>query len=267
MARARADARRLRFKPFDGPRPAFPRLESHRRLRRGRAQGGKWVTAALFPRPPVAAAMPEEGSVLAVDLAGKFLVAWFGAPPDAASRAPLFVRAYQMNGTPIGSPVRVAEAAGPSSGGSINSERSRSRRSALPSSRAGEITSPAMGVRVAAQLPPLRAERALQLTRHALCKEYLKQRLVRHIAFVGEHPKIFHQRNGKAQGDRLRRRLQAREGPPRGSTPINVVGRVVIRPELPFFVFRFKLRDWLQVLPLGHVRSPFVLARSYPEPR
>jgi hypothetical protein len=54
----------------------------------------------------------ETGGALALDPAGKFLAAWFG-PAPAGQPAPLFVRRYQMDGTPLGGPVQVAAAADP----------------------------------------------------------------------------------------------------------------------------------------------------------
>jgi len=58
---------------------------------------------------------------LAIDPAGSFLAAWFG-PAAPGAQTPLFVCRYQMNGTPLGSPVQVA-AANPSSGLSASSDR------------------------------------------------------------------------------------------------------------------------------------------------
>jgi len=53
------------------------------------------------------------GGALAIDPAGSFLAAWFG-PAATGTQAPLFVRRYQMNGTPLGNRVQVATAADPS---------------------------------------------------------------------------------------------------------------------------------------------------------
>ncbi len=53
------------------------------------------------------------GGALALDpAAGGFLVAWFG-PVSAKAQSPLFVRRYQLDGTPLGDPVRVATATHP----------------------------------------------------------------------------------------------------------------------------------------------------------
>jgi hypothetical protein len=51
----------------------------------------------------------ETGGVLAVDPAGRFLVAWFGAVA-AGAPSPLFVRRFEMDGTPLGDTVQVATA-------------------------------------------------------------------------------------------------------------------------------------------------------------
>jgi hypothetical protein len=53
------------------------------------------------------------GGAVAVDPAGSFLVAWFDPAAEGAP-VPLFVRRYQMNGIPLGSPVQVAAATDPS---------------------------------------------------------------------------------------------------------------------------------------------------------
>ncbi len=53
------------------------------------------------------------GGALALDPAGSYLAAWF-APAPAGKRAPLLVRRYRMDGTPLGGPVQVAAAADPS---------------------------------------------------------------------------------------------------------------------------------------------------------
>lgn len=53
------------------------------------------------------------GGALALDPAGSYLAAWF-APAPAGKRAPLLVRRYRMDGTPLGGPVQVATTADPS---------------------------------------------------------------------------------------------------------------------------------------------------------
>jgi len=52
------------------------------------------------------------GGALAVDPTGTFLAAWFA--PGPGTEASLFVRRYQMNGTPLGSPVQVGSGVAPS---------------------------------------------------------------------------------------------------------------------------------------------------------
>jgi len=53
------------------------------------------------------------GGALAVDPAGAFLAVWFG-PAASGGQAPLFVRRYQLDGTPLGDRVQIATATDPS---------------------------------------------------------------------------------------------------------------------------------------------------------
>jgi len=53
------------------------------------------------------------GGALAIDPTGAFLAVWFG-PAASGGQAPLFVRRYQLDGTPLGDRVQIAAAADPS---------------------------------------------------------------------------------------------------------------------------------------------------------
>ncbi len=57
-----------------------------------------------------------------------------------------------------------------------------------------------------------------------------------HIALVGELLEPIEHRFRQAQRDRLRGRLQLREYRALAGAPIDVIGRIVSRPELPFRV-------------------------------
>src|SRR5260370_1326115 len=106
-----------------------------------------------------------------------------------------------------------------------------------------------------------------QLLLDALGQEDLEERLVGNVALVGEHLEILDQPLRQAEGDGLRRGLELRERGALGATPIQVLGRVVGRPELPLLLLGLKSWDRLQALALGHFRIPFARAGSCLAPR
>jgi len=87
-------------------------------------------------------------------------------------------------------------------------------------------------------------------------QEQLDERLVRHVVSIREHLEILEHRFGQPERDGSHGRLELRECDAPGSTPIEILGRVVFRPELTFCLLALERGDLL------HVRSKDLLSES-----
>src|SRR5881296_2207858 len=117
--------------------------------------------------------------------------------------------------------------------------------------------------------PPQALDREPLLRRHPLGEEDLEKRLVRHVALVRERLEIREQRGRQAERYRRGRWLEVREADDPPLRPIDVVGRIVGLPELPFLLLAAEARNRLPLARrrLAHARIPFVRVGSSDEPK
>ncbi len=95
---------------------------------------------------------------------------------------------------------------------------------------------------------------------HAFAQEDLDQGLVGYVALVGHLAQFVQHGLGQAQGDGPRGGFQLGKNGATGLAPVQVIGRVVGRPELALLVFVLEFRN-----SLAHI--VFSLLPTCPGPR
>src|SRR5438477_2110097 len=110
--------------------------------------------------------------------------------------------------------------------------------------------------------PILRRHLALPptLAGDLLREKDLHERLIRHVAFVGQGLELLEQWNRKTNGDGRRGRSEVWQGRPDRLAPVEVVSGVVLRPEAPLLVLVHEARQRLpsRSLSLAHRSSALV---------
>src|SRR5436189_2029806 len=93
-----------------------------------------------------------------------------------------------------------------------------------------------------------------------VCEKDLHQRLVRHVAFVGQGFELLEQWNRKTNGDGRRGRSEIWQGRPDRLAPVEVVSGLVVRPEAALLVLVREARQRLprRSLSLAHRSSALV---------
>src|SRR6266566_3298695 len=93
-----------------------------------------------------------------------------------------------------------------------------------------------------------------------LRKKDLHERLIRHVAFVGQGLELLEQWNRKTNGDGRRGRSEVWQGRPDRLAPVEVVSGVVLRPETALLVLVREARQRLpsRSLSLAHRSSALV---------
>src|SRR5438128_1007132 len=88
----------------------------------------------------------------------------------------------------------------------------------------------------------------------------LHERLIRHVAFVGQGLELLEQRNRQTNRDGRRGRSKVRQGGSNRLAPVEVIGGVVLRPEAALLVLVREVRQRLpsRSLSLAHRSSALV---------
>src|SRR2546430_11289354 len=95
----------------------------------------------------------------------------------------------------------------------------------------------------------------------------LHQRLVRHVAFVGQGLELLEQRDRQTNRDSRRGRSKVWQGGSNRPAPVKVVGSVVLCPEPALLILVCEARQRLPSRSLSLAHRSSVLVDSYPAPR